>query len=194
VSPSRAASAAAAASHKRPAGAPLPGASSKSLGAEPARATRALVEKSALVFEHLFNLPPYETEAIQDGVRTFLRFVERVETGQVDDDARALAALVVQRGYAWLEQHPHLLPVPTSLWTLDMVERAIILFNERSHGEPEPHTAEELVADLRVFETVVSSGCVERGDAEHLASAFVEYAHRWLRGHPAVMRRYESLL
>jgi hypothetical protein len=157
------------------------------------KASKELVEKSALVFEHLRSLPPFEEDSIRDGVRAFLRFVERVETGGIADDAKPLADLVVQRGYEWLADHPAYVPVPTSIWNLEMVESAVVLFNERTREEPDARVAEELAGDLRTFEAVLRSGCVESGDAEHLAHAFLEYAHRWLDKHPRVQQRYEAL-
>lgn len=154
--------------------------------------TRAWVERAALFFDEVQRLPVYDEEDRREGAAAFMRFVQRVDEGPVDDDARALAAAVIARGAQWLSQQAELVPVPTERWDLAQVEAVIVLFNQRTVGEPSPQQAEEIVEELRTFEVVVRAGAVEGEDAQQLALAFIDYALRWMERHPRVLQRYQS--
>ena len=155
--------------------------------------TRKMVERAILAFQEIERLPEYDDDAIRALVRDFLRFVSRLEQGGVAEDAMPLAYAFVERGYAWLAERPQYAPFRTKVWTLEMIESLILWFNDAATGAADKKLLCEIAERLHTFERVVKTGAVERGDAESLAEAFLDYGHRWLQRQPDALAHYNSL-
>lgn len=158
------------------------------------RWTLPMVGRAVLAFGEIERVPQYEDDQIRAHVRDFLRFVHRVDNGGVVDEAMPLARTFIARGYQWLAAHPHYAPVSTKVWTLDMVEQLILWFNDITAGAaPDRKRILDVAERIHVFERVVRSGAVEPGEADALADAFLDYAHRWLLRQPDALAHYQSL-
>lgn len=164
----------------------------------PPQWTRAMVERAIVAFNDIDRIPPYDDDGIRMLVRDFLRFVDRVELGGIEDDAMPLANAFIERGYAWLAERPHYAPFATQQWTLEMVETLILWFNDHSAvraggGAVDKKRVYEVAERFHTFERVYKTGAVERGEAESLALAFLDYGHRWLERQPDALAHYQSL-
>ena len=148
--------------------------------------SRALVERAQRSFDDIARVPPYDEEGIRRRVVEFLRFADRVELGGVAEDALPLAQTMVERGYAWLAQHPRYAPFTTQLWTSEMVEEVVQWFADATARPLDRRESEDVGRRLRTFAAVVGSGAVEAGDAETLAQAFLDHATRFIQRHPDV--------
>lgn len=155
-----------------------------------------MVERAILAFNDIERIPPYDDDGIRALVRDFLRFVSRLESGGIDDDATPLARAFVERGYAWLAERPHYAPFTTQQWSLEMIETLILWFNEHGRvggGPVDRKRAYEVAERFHTFERVYQTGAVAPGDAESLAIAFLDYGHRWLERQPDALAHYQSL-
>ena len=154
--------------------------------------TTAQVARAVLAFSEVERVPPYDEDALRKHARELMKMVQRVECGGVAPDALPLARTFIARGYQWLAKHPDLAPVSTRTWSLDMVEALILWFNDRSSAAGDRPRQLELAERVHTFERVVKTGAVAR-DAETLAEAFLDFAHRWLESQPAAHAHYQSL-
>ena len=157
------------------------------------RWTRAMVERAILAFNDIERIPPYDDDGIRSLVRDFLRFVDKMELGWIEEDAMPLARAFVERGYAWLAENPRYAPFRTRIWNVEMVEHLIIWFNDITAGPADKKRLFEVAEKLHTFELVVKNGAVEPGEAEALADAFLEYGHRWLERQPDALAHYQAL-
>jgi hypothetical protein len=156
------------------------------------RWTKAMVGRAILAFSEIERIPQFDDDAIRVLVRDFLEFVQRVDAGGVEDDAMPLARTFIARGYQWLAENPSYAPVSTKVWSLDMVEHLILWFNDMT-TRPDRRRLFDVAERIKVFERVVRSGAVEPGEADMLAEAFLEYAHRWLLSQPDALAHYQAL-
>jgi hypothetical protein len=154
--------------------------------------TRSMVERAILAFNDIDRIPPYDEEGVRALVRDFVRFVALVERGGVVEDAMPLAQTFIEQGWAWLRENPRYAPVHTTPWTLHMVEQLILWFNDATSGARDKRRVHEVAEKLHTFETVWKSGAVV-DEADSLAQAFIEYAHRWLESQPDALAHFESL-
>jgi hypothetical protein len=157
------------------------------------RWSKTMVARAVLAFNDIERIPAYDEEGIRRLVRDFLKLVDRVERGGVDDDALPLARSFIARGYQWLSEHPEHAPITTRSWSVQMVEQLILWWNEHTSGALDRRRQFEIAERLHTFERLVKAGAVESGEAEALAEAFVEYALRWLKSHTEARNYYNSL-
>jgi hypothetical protein len=169
-------------------------------GPPPAQWTRAMVERAIRAFNDIERVPEYDDDAIRALVRDFLRFVNHMETGGVEDDAMPLARAFAERGYAWLAERPQYTPFTTQMWNLEMIETLILWFNDNSgmsgsggSGTVDKKRLYEVAERFHTFERVYKTGAIEPGDAESLAIAFLDYGHRWLERQPDALAHYQTL-
>ena len=165
-------------------------------GPPPPQWTRAMVERAVLAFNDIERIPPYDDDGIRGLVRDFLRFVDRMETGGIDEEAMPLARAFAERGYAWLAERPQYAPFTTQQWTLEMIETLILWFNDHSGSSGAPVDKKrvyEVTERFHTFERVYKTGAVAPGEAESLAIAFLDYGHRWLERQPDALAHYQSL-
>lgn len=174
-------------------------------GPPPERWTRAMVERAIRAFNDIERVPEYDDDAIRALVRDFLRFVNHMEQGGVEDDAMPLARAFAERGYAWLAERPHYTPFTTQMWNVEMIETLILWFNDNSgmssssssssssSGKVDKKRLYEVAERFHTFERVYKTGAIEPGDAESLAIAFLDYGHRWLERQPDALAHYQTL-
>ncbi len=168
----------------------------------PAQWTRAMVERAIRAFNDIERVPEYDDEAIRALVRDFLRFVNHMEGGGIEDEAVPLARAFAERGYAWLAERPQYTPFTTQMWNLEMIETLILWFNDNSGmssagaggaGSVDKKRLYEVAERFHTFERVYKTGAIEPGDAESLAIAFLDYGHRWLERQPDALAHYQTL-
>ena len=152
-----------------------------------------MVGRAVLAFHEIARIPQFDDDGIRKLVHDFLRFVHRAEAGGVEDDAMPLAGTFIARGYQWLAEHPQYAPLSTRTWTIDMVEQLILWFNDMTSGSTDRRRLFEIAERLFTFERLVKGGAVAAGEAEVLAEAFVDYAHRWMNGQPDALAHYQTL-
>lgn len=167
-------------------------------GPPPPQWNRAMVERAIRAFNDIDRVPEYDDDAIRTLVRDFLRFVNKMETGGIDDDAVPLARAFAERGYAWLAERPQYAPFITQMWTLEMIETLILWFNDNSGISTSGAAVDkkrlyEVAERFHTFERVYKTGAIEPGDAESLAVAFLDYGHRWLEKQPEALAHYQTL-
>jgi hypothetical protein len=169
-------------------------------GPPPAQWNRAMVERAIRAFNDIDRVPEYDDDAIRALVRDFLRFVNHMEQGGVDDEALPLARAFAERGYAWLAERPQYTPFTTQMWNLEMIETLILWFNDNSglssgsaSGAVDKKRLYEVAERFHTFERVYKTGAIEPGDAESLAIAFLDYGHRWLERQPDALAHYQTL-
>lgn len=173
-------------------------------GPLPERWTRAMIERAIRAFNDIERVPEYDDDAIRALVRDFLRFVNHMEQGGVEDDAMPLARAFAERGYAWLAERPQYTPFTTQMWNVDMIETLILWFNDNSGMTSSSSTTGkssavdkkrlyEVAERFHTFERVYKTGAIEPGDAESLAIAFLDYGHRWLERQPDALAHYQTL-
>ena len=155
-----------------------------------------MVERAVLALNDIERIPSYDEDGIRRLVRDFLRFVDRMETGGIDEEAMPLARAFAERGYAWLAERPQFAPFATQQWTLEMIETLILWFNDHSGANGvavDKQRVLEVAERFHTFERVYKTGAVAPGEAESLAIAFLDYGHRWLERHPDALAHYQTL-
>lgn len=80
------------------------------------------------------------------------------------------------------------------IWTEEMVEQAIVYFNDTDAVPQDDEEAmRELVEDFVKFEQIVLRGKVKKGSALTLANGFLDYARQWFSKNPRYAKIYKEL-